>query len=393
MTLPPEWSRIAALGFDSIASDALWIRFIQRMPMRPAGAELGASLAADLRGVVALDPQFRSAYMHGSVLLSVLGDEPCAALEIASEGGRAFPDDWRLPFQAGYTCFVDLSDDACGARHMERAATLPGAPRWLPGLVARLMAGSGNSEAAITYLKHQVSTTRDPVLKARFEDRLRDAILTRDFELLENAKRRFVVERGEPPKELADLIDAKLIPAVPSEPFGGRYVLLANGRVGSTSGRGALGAKRIQSHPKVLGFDIRLEGRVGRALPEVYSPMLERLAAKTGSAGAILVPLALLEEIEDDPERLETLRILQARVLVHIDVQRLRDAQLSLLHSKGSPPALEEIVEEARVPRVDPYGLAYMMEDGRPAAHDSSNPITFVADASGRRIAESERCN
>lgn len=394
--LPDEWSRIAALGFDAVVADALWIRFMQRLPLRPAGPELGAALASDLQTVIALDPQFRSAYVHGSVLLSVLGDEPCAALEVATLGESRFPEDWRLPFQAGYTCFVELSDEACAARHMQKAASIEGSPRWLPALVARLLSGAGEAEAAIDYLRAQVATASDPRLKERFSERLNDALLTRDLRSLDLARRRYQREQGEPPPSLDALVTAGLLDAIPVEPFGGRYELVG-GRIRSTSGRGELTAGVLEALTDTKFLELRVVARAGEYLSDmpmaVLAPGAARLAARASDAAAALEALELMARLEEDPGRLARLRVLQARSILQLDLLRLKRAQLAWLQAHGRAPSLEELLAATGVHATDPFGSPYRMDGGIPSSDTANAPITFVKQSSGRRIQESERCN
>ena len=125
VALPPNAARVLALSFRSVAADLLWIRFVQDTPITPADETDGTALATELRAIVALDPTFRAPYLHGSTLLSVLGSQPCSALEVVEEGIPRFPGDWRLSFQAGYVCFSELGDTECA----ELAAQLDLLPR------------------------------------------------------------------------------------------------------------------------------------------------------------------------------------------------------------------------------------------------------------------------
>ena len=111
LDFPVAYARILALEHDGALAALLWIRFVQQIPLKPADEQTGRSLARQLHGVVALDPAFRSAYVQGTVLLSVLGNQPCAAVEIAEKGIERFPQDWRIPFEptGGHACKLVIS--------------------------------------------------------------------------------------------------------------------------------------------------------------------------------------------------------------------------------------------------------------------------------------------
>src|SRR5437879_5174128 len=114
---PVRYIRLVALSFDSILADLYWIRFIQDTPLQPADEATGKKLANELFAAEVLDPAFRPIYVHGPVLLSVLGNQHCASLKVSERGMRRFPAEWRLPFNAGYVCFAELGDYGCATKH------------------------------------------------------------------------------------------------------------------------------------------------------------------------------------------------------------------------------------------------------------------------------------
>jgi len=390
--LPPGYVKLATLSFHELAADLLWIRFVQDTPLHPADEALGRALSAELAAVTDLDPHFRSAYLHGSILLSVLGNQSCAALGELEQGARRFPTDFRLPFEAGYNCFSELGDMACAADYMERAAALPDSPRWLPGLVARLMADSSRGQAAVEYLARRLESEQDPELRARFSERLGQAILARDTDALQEAVRTWRLRHGGPlPPSLDALVADGLIPSLPAEPFGGRYFLGPDGRVANEDPRQErpLHAYRREN---VLGgnireriFQERVEGRRDDLLgkPWWIQDRLDLLATEGGVLTESLQGLETLAAI--DPEHRMDLRIDEGRVILEHDVRRLIDAAIALRQEDPTAlPSLAGIEGRAGVPDHDVFGTPFRLdESGMPAAAPGRSRLVLVKPGKG----------
>ncbi len=388
VALPVAYARIGALAFDGLAADLLWLRFVQAVPLQPADEATGRMLANRLQAVVNLDPDFRSAYYHGSVLVSVLGNQPCAAVEVLEQAMRRDPTDWRLPFQAGYNCFAELGNMECAARQMQRAAALEGAPPWLPGLVARLLSDASRRDAAIEYLEGQLKRTDDPRLKERFAERLREAVLARDLARIDDAVRTFRRTNGHLPASVEILVAEGILPPLPArDPFGGSYVLGENGRARSTSGRSGLKTFNTQS---ALTGDVRermLEERVvarlgveGVGRPG-RSPLVAAVEARARLLGASLHGVeSFLPLVEDEDDRIR-LRTVEARVLIALDLERLRKAWIARLREDPSAlPSIDALHDRAGTPEIDPFGTRYgLAPDGKPVPAESRHPFVAVS--------------
>ena len=72
--LPTEYLRIVSLGFDELVADVLWLRFLQNIPLERPSDSTRDWLANQVESVVALDPSFDPAYVHGGTILGVRND-------------------------------------------------------------------------------------------------------------------------------------------------------------------------------------------------------------------------------------------------------------------------------------------------------------------------------
>lgn len=384
--LPSSYARMMALSFDSLLADALWIRYIHSIPVRPAEPAFGRWLGSYLETVVTLDPNFKSAYISGGTLLAVLGNQPCSALKIAERGTRYHPEDWRVHFQAGFLCFDSLNDARCAARHMRAAAALPRKPEWLPGFVARLLSEQGRTDAAIEYLQAEITRTKDEKLRKVFEERLGEARLTRELDRLDKAARRFHLERGRPATSPQELFEEGYLSAPPvPDPFGGQYLIDESSRVTTTSGRGRLRTNRLETiysdkNPRERIFWIRVEARLPQLLdnPAFLAAATGRLRGAAGDVRASAEALQLLRRYVPDSALTEQQRQqVLARILIRHEIDALRDA---LIEWQKEEPGrrvftIEELARRAAVAATDPVGDPYVFDESGWPVSDRRPPM------------------
>lgn len=229
-----EHLKVAVLGYRHITADLIWMKAVQYfgdMKQTTKGFKW-AYHATDV--VTDLDPDFVLAYQAGGTILGVwsgLMDESIALLQ---KGMRNRPNDWRFPFLIGYDYFYELCDAANGAKYFQLAATLPGAPPYLPKLAARLAAESGDPEAAIEFLVRFSKQVGDRRVKEALDVRIRELVIERDVRIIDEAVWRFKSQEGRMPLTLDELVERKLLESVPKEPFGGRYLLSPSGGAASS---------------------------------------------------------------------------------------------------------------------------------------------------------------
>ena len=395
-TPPPAELRIATLNFDSLAADVMWIRYIQNIPDTHADPVEGQWLGRQLTAVVDLDPHFRGAYLGGTLLLDVLADQPCDSLKILERGIRRFPQDWRMRFQAGFICFSEVSDSQCAVRNLRAAADNPDGPRWLPGLVGRLLVESSQTDAAIDYLKFELSRATDPKLQARFRERLLEATMTRDLELFGRALRTWRLDHGGAiPSSLGVLVEEGLVSSIPAaDPFGGHYEIGEDGNVRSTSGRGELRAQRTEKPFYATAEEGLTEERVFARIPDALgrAPWLlfpvDRAHAASGEYVYVAQALEILDSADPDEHRTRERLGLAARLVSRVEVEKLQAAQLALLRTNpGRKWTLDEIRGHASVSRTDPFGDPYEVDaNGLPTTHPRRRLLTLMNEGrDGRR--------
>ncbi len=234
--LPSKFSRILALGYKGVLSDFLFLKtatfYGERHMLGKSLDEADwAFLKAGLDVVTDLDPYFFDPYLLAESYLAWEGriDEANLILE---KGLKHRDWDWRLPYFIGFNHFYFQQDYEMGAEYIMEAASRPGSHPFLKTLAARLAYYGGKAETGIVFLRGILAEMDDPHFRAPLEKRL--LALERAAEL-EKLVDRFQDEQGHPPERIGDLVLAGYIDALPTEPYGGEWVILATGRIYSTS--------------------------------------------------------------------------------------------------------------------------------------------------------------
>ena len=215
-------ARLAALGHRTLLSDLYWLSTVQYVGEKRADARGWDKLLplADL--VTDLDPRHGYAYQTAGIVLSQAGriEESNAILEKGMERG---PPWWTFPYYVAFNHWFYRGDLATGARYAEIAARRPGASPNISHLAVSLASKSGTPEEAITLLTELKATVKDEVTAGRLEEQLKLAVLERDAQALERAAAELERRRGWPIATLGELVLARLVPALPADPFGGTY--------------------------------------------------------------------------------------------------------------------------------------------------------------------------
>nr|MBI3612341.1 hypothetical protein [Nitrospirota bacterium] len=231
-----KYLRPITLGYNHIAADILWLRFVQVLGERKVTAQEYEWIYHALDVITTLDPQYVAAYQIGGIVLTELAQRIDLSNRLLEKGLQPNPTAWQIPFALGYNHFFFLQDHERAAEYMARAARLPGRPPYVPRLAARLYAQAGNPEVALEFLDAVWRQTQDQTVRDALELRMKEVAIERDIRILEQAVARYGQRHGRVPQTLAELVKQGILPAIPQEPFGGVYRLdTDNGTVSSST--------------------------------------------------------------------------------------------------------------------------------------------------------------
>ena len=219
----PDLARALSLGFDRILSDYYWLVFAQYYGDKDAGIDKFRYAPDYLRLIVSLDPHFIRPYWFTAFVLA--GDMATQARmdndrqqskkcldeskALLDDGIRQNPNDWTLPYIAGFSQYLFAKDDKCAAHYYKIAAKVPGAPAFLPKMARIMESGVAlrvNVEARTWTLAYLMSNDREVKNRARRELQI---IWSQIYYLAVDAKLDNIVERAL--SRLKDL-DVTLLP-------------------------------------------------------------------------------------------------------------------------------------------------------------------------------------
>ncbi|MHB8832356.1 MAG: hypothetical protein ACYC47_08840 [Desulfobacteria bacterium] len=222
-----------AFGFRNVLSDVAWLEAVQVTGTRKMTRWDYDRLYELLDVVSNFDPKFEIPYLLGGLVLGESTPHARKALHVLGRGKEQYPADWRFPFYIGFTHYFSLGDAAAGGEAMAEAARLPGSPAYLPGLASRMLTEGREPNAALALLQTIVRQESDGMRRAVLERRIREVTVERDLQILERAVKSYREKTGTVPRNLSDLVRAGILPGIPEEPNGGRYLVDPGGKVRS----------------------------------------------------------------------------------------------------------------------------------------------------------------
>ena len=145
-----------SLGFNGLAADWYWMRSLQYVGRKflnlPEGFQLDnlsqlnlKLLAPLLDTATTLDPEFMEPYEYAAVVLPAVDVQE--AIRITRKGIAANPSAWRLYQHLGYIYWKQRDFKMAGETYQQGAA-IPGAPRWMEAMQARMASEGGSRDTA-----------------------------------------------------------------------------------------------------------------------------------------------------------------------------------------------------------------------------------------------------
>lgn len=168
--------RVIFAGYRHAAADLIWAWTVVSFGSHFKADKDYSWMPNALRAVTTLDLLFRDVYLYGGIMLAMEGGMPREAVELLERGVQNLPEDWQLHFFLGFYRLFFGIDPLEGVKHLERAASLPGHPPYLPVLVAKAYTKLGRLELAIRYLEQVREMIDDPELRNRIESQLAELL-------------------------------------------------------------------------------------------------------------------------------------------------------------------------------------------------------------------------
>jgi len=221
----PERARFAALGFKSVVADYYWLQAVQLLGgARSNFSDLNVAIARLVDVTTTVNPWVDHPYRFAAVWLTDSEQSVRHANRLLERGVAYHPLDWRNRYYLGFNHFFYLDDAATAARVLSRAIGLPGAPKYLGALAARLQANEGNLETAAAFLIEMADNAPDGYARAEYLKALDEIDVERSARVLDDAREEYERRRGHDIERVADLtagphpVLSRLPPAHPHFP-------------------------------------------------------------------------------------------------------------------------------------------------------------------------------
>lgn len=235
--LPPRLAVVLTLEYKGVAADLLFLKTITFMGMKigehgQPTKEEWHRIYAMLQLITELDPRFWDPYLFAEMMFPWQAGMLAEASMLLEKAARHRPDDYRPYYFLGFNAFYFEKKPQKAAEYLRKAAKYPDVPAYIKGLASRFSLYGNQTGLGIAFLSDLLRNTSDPRIKSYLEKRLET--LKKIF-FLEQKVAAYKKKYGSMPRALPDLIDAGLLTKIPSDPYGGQFVLLKNGRVYTTS--------------------------------------------------------------------------------------------------------------------------------------------------------------
>ena len=215
-----------ALSFDAVMSDVYWIRTIQHYgrDFKNRKRENRFELLYPLLDLTTtLDPRFLIAYRFGATFLAAQPPEGPGradqAIALLEKGLQATPTQWKLAHDIGFIHYFHTRDFKQAGEWFERAASMPGAPRWLGPLAATTLAHGGNRQGARQMLIG-MSESDEPWIRRAANRALQQLAALETIDSLTSAVEAFHARESRYPGSWRDLIRVGALRAVPADEYG-----------------------------------------------------------------------------------------------------------------------------------------------------------------------------
>ena len=188
--------------------------------------------------IAELDPHYADPYWLGALILIVEAHDLDAGLRLLDEGFQKNPDEWILPYLAGWECERAGRYDRA-ANYFQSSARSPSAPAFVARMRAGMFTRSGDlDEASRSWQQILEDIRSDDASRAIASRQLRAIEARRQLEEVQAAVDRYRAEVGRNPDRLEDLVSSRRLAALPLDPDGNplRYDPV-EGKVSTVAGR------------------------------------------------------------------------------------------------------------------------------------------------------------
>ena len=235
--IPSKVTSLVSLDFKGIVSDFLFLKvstYLGDKVIKKESLDKNQAAfiyqAADI--ITDLDPWFWDAYLMADMVLAWDFKRIDLANKLLLKAKKYRTWDFKIPYYLGFNYFYFLHDNENGSKYLMEASKLPGSPKYLPALATRLSVYQNNYGPAIVFLTDLLKSTHASSSVITLQKRLKTLIILENLEKLVDKYEKL---NKSLPTDLFDLVKKGFIDRIPDDPYGGKFILLPNKRVFTTS--------------------------------------------------------------------------------------------------------------------------------------------------------------
>lgn len=206
--------RLLAVGQEDLLADLLYIWAIQYYSDYQERSRYEYVDAVFRGAITELDPRFTEAYLIGALIMSVESRRPDLAMALYDKGLEKMPDNWSLAYWAGWEVYLGHKY-ADARRYWLRAAKMPGAPREMERLAARMLEKAGDRGSAIAEYERLLAGTTDEKTRRVVQQWLDRLLTDKALEQTRAALATFKARHGRCPAQLEALVQEGLLTGIP----------------------------------------------------------------------------------------------------------------------------------------------------------------------------------
>jgi hypothetical protein len=188
--------------------------------------------------VTDLDPRAEHVYRFAGFILPWEANQADAGIRLLEKGARQIPGSWHLQYFLGFQAYFFKNDYPKALAHLRRAMNLPGVHPSVAQLIAVLAAEQYGPDTTLEFLVELERNVDSPDLRMIVREKIQEAQLASALQRLDAALEVYHHRHGYVPLTAETLVDTGLLAAVPTDPFGGHFVIdPLSGTARSSSGR------------------------------------------------------------------------------------------------------------------------------------------------------------
>jgi len=229
--------KVASLGYPTFVADMIYLWSIQFYSGYGNRVDRFAYLEHIFGEVITgLDPRYVDPYLVGALILVVEKQDVESALALLDQGIAANPDDWLMPYEAGFWAYDTAHDFDRAAEYFRRTMEIPGAPASTRRLHAGMLNKKGDKVTSLLLWSGILEDADNDSVRTTAANHVHDLQIDVDVARLDELAVNFLGLRGRTPRGTGELVAAGLLQGVLLDPDGRPYVFdPVTGKASSTT--------------------------------------------------------------------------------------------------------------------------------------------------------------